>query len=116
MRLPRARFKVRRLMAAVAVAAVVCVVASNAYRHGGITDRLVVLTVASAVAAGSGLWAMRRPLPALLPLIAAWIATPGGSPHPRRHQRLGRRLLPGLDRRGPGRLALQAPFKPGRPP
>jgi hypothetical protein len=63
-------------MTAVAVTALVTLVASNPYRHRGITDRRVVIPVASAVAAGYGLGAMRRPVVFLLPLLAVWIATP----------------------------------------
>ena len=76
MRLPRVRFTVRRMMVAVAVAALVLLVASNEDRHDGITDKRVVIPVACAVAAVYGLGAMRRPLMFLLPLLAVWIATP----------------------------------------
>jgi hypothetical protein len=76
MRLPRVRFTVRRMIVAVAVAALVLLVASNSYRHDGITDKRVVIPVASVVAAVYGLGAMRRPLMFLLPLLAVWIATP----------------------------------------
>lgn len=76
MRLPRVRITVRRMMAAVAVAAWVLLVATNAYRHGGITDKRVVLPVACAVAAVYGLGAMRRPLAFLGPLAVLWVATP----------------------------------------
>ena len=63
-------------MAAVAVAALVSLVASNAERPDGITDERVVLPVASVVAALYGLGAMRRPLRFLAPLLAVWIITP----------------------------------------
>jgi hypothetical protein len=82
MRLPRVRFTVRRMMVAVAVAALVSLVTSNSYRHDGITDKRVVIPVASVVAAVYGLGAMRRPLMFLLPLLAVWIATPQVD-HPR---------------------------------
>ncbi len=68
------RFTVRRVMALVAVAALVALVASNPGRHDGITDQRVVVPVAS-VAAAYGLGAMRRPLVFLAPLIAVWITT-----------------------------------------
>ena len=58
MRLPR--MTTRRWMVAVAAAALVSLVASNPYRHGGITDKRVVISVASAVAAVYGIGAMRR--------------------------------------------------------
>ncbi len=73
---PRVRFTVRRIMTAVAVAALVSLVATNPYRHDGITDKRAVIPLASAVAAAYGLGAMRRPLVFLAPLIAVWIATP----------------------------------------
>jgi hypothetical protein len=76
MHLPRVQFTVRRIMAAVAVAALVSLVASNPYRHDGITDKRVVIPVASIVAAVYGLGAMRRPLMFLFPLIVALIAPP----------------------------------------
>ena len=74
MRQPRSRMTVRGLMAAVAVAALFSLFASNADRHDGITDKRVVIPVASVVAAVYGLGAMRRPLVFLAPLIAVWIA------------------------------------------
>jgi hypothetical protein len=67
----------RRLMFAVAVTALVLLVASNPYRHDGITDKRVVIPVAAVVAAVYGIGAMRRPWMFLLPLLVAWIATPG---------------------------------------
>ena len=76
MRLSRVRFTVRGIMAVVAVAALVSLVASNPYRHDGITDKRIIIPVASVVAAVYGLGAMRRPLLFLLPLLAVWIATP----------------------------------------
>jgi hypothetical protein len=76
MRLPRVRFTVRRMMVTAAVSALVWLVAWNAYSHDGITDKRVVIPVASVVAAAYGLGAMRRPVTFLLPLLAAWIATP----------------------------------------
>src|SRR4051794_31695729 len=63
-------------MAAVAVAALVSLVASNAERPDGITEKRVVLPVASVVAALYGLGSMRRPLRFLAPLLAVWIITP----------------------------------------
>jgi hypothetical protein len=73
----------RRWMVAVTVAALVSLVASNPYRHDGITDKRVVIPVASVVAAVYGVGAMRRPLVFLLPLLIVWIATPGvDHPHP----------------------------------
>ena len=74
MRLPR--MTTRRRMIAIVVGALVSLVASNPHRHDGITDKRVVIPVASAVAAVYGLAAMRRPLTTLLPLLAVWIATP----------------------------------------
>jgi hypothetical protein len=76
MRWPRVRLTVRWIMAAVAAAALVSLVASNAERPGGITDKCVVLPVASVVAALCGLEAMRRPLRFLALLLAVWIITP----------------------------------------
>ena len=76
MRLPSVQFTMRRMMAAVAVTAFMCLVASNADRRDGITDKRVVIPVASVVAAAYGIGAMRRPLMFLLPLLAVWIATP----------------------------------------
>ncbi len=76
MRLPRVRFTVRRMMVAVAVAALVSLVASNPDRHDGIDDKRVVIPIASAVAAAYGIGAMRRPVLFLMPLLAVWIATP----------------------------------------
>ena len=76
MRLPRVRITIWRIMVAVSIAALVSLVASNPYRHDGITDKRVVIPIASAVAADYGLAAIRRPLVSLLPLLAAWIATP----------------------------------------
>jgi hypothetical protein len=70
------------MMAAVAVAALVSLVASNSDRHDGITDKRVVIPIASIVAAIYGLGAMRRPLLFLTPLILVWIATPQVD-HPR---------------------------------
>jgi hypothetical protein len=69
-------------MIAIVVGALVSLFASNPYRHDGITDKRVVIPVASAVAAAYGLAAMRRPLMSLLPLLAVWIATPQVD-HPR---------------------------------
>lgn len=77
MRMPRVRSTVRWIMAVVAVAALVSLVATNPYRHDGITDKRVVIPVASVAAAVYGVGAMRRPLLFLLPLLAAWMATPG---------------------------------------
>lgn len=76
MRLTRPRLSLRQMMAFVAVAALVSLVASNPDRHNGVTDRWVVIPVASAVAAAYGVGAIRRPLAFLAPLIAAWIAMP----------------------------------------
>jgi hypothetical protein len=76
MRLPRVRFTMRRIMASVAVAALVSLAVSSPYRHDGITDKRVVIPVASIVAAVYGLGAMRRPLMFLLPLLVVWVATP----------------------------------------
>ena len=76
MRLSQVQFTVRRMMVAVAVAALVLLVASNDDRHDGITDKRMVIPVACVVAAVYGLGAMRRPLMFLLPLIAVWIVTP----------------------------------------
>jgi hypothetical protein len=73
---PRVRFTIRSMMMVVAVTALVALVASNPDRHNGITDKRVVIPVASAVAAVYGVWAMRRPVVSLLPLLAVWIATP----------------------------------------
>jgi hypothetical protein len=73
---PRVRFTVRRMMVAVVVAALVSLVVSNPDRHGGITDKRVVVPIASVVAAAYGLGAMRRPLMFLMPLLAAWLFTP----------------------------------------
>jgi hypothetical protein len=64
------------MMVVVVVAAFVSLVASNPYRHDGITDKRVVIPVASIVAAVYGLGAIRRPLVFLFPLLVAWIATP----------------------------------------
>jgi hypothetical protein len=64
------------LIAAVAVAAFVSLVAANADRHEGITDKRALIAVASAVAAIFGLAAVRRPRLCLWLLIAVWIATP----------------------------------------
>jgi len=83
MRLPGVRFTVRRMMVAVAIAALVLLVASNQDCDDGITDKRLVIPVASVVAAVYGLGAMRRPLMLLLPLLAVWIATPQVD-HPRR--------------------------------
>jgi hypothetical protein len=83
MRRPHARITVRRIMAWVAVAALVSLAATNPDRHDGITDRRVVVPVASVVAAVYGVGAMRRPLAFLWPLVAVWIATPRvDHPHP----------------------------------
>ena len=76
MRWPRVRLTVRWIMAAVAVPALVSLVASNAERPDGITDKRVVLPVASVVAALYGLGAMRRPLRFLARLLAVRIITP----------------------------------------
>ncbi len=70
------RMTTRWWMVAVAVAAFVSLVVSNPYRHDGITDKRVVIPVASAVAAVYGVGAMRRPLMFLLPLLIVQIATP----------------------------------------
>jgi len=70
------QFSVRRIMAAVAVVALISLVASNPYRHGGITDKRMIIPVGSVVAAIYGLGAMRRPLLFLLPLLTVWIVTP----------------------------------------
>jgi hypothetical protein len=63
-------------MTVVLVAALISLVATNPYRHDGITDRSVVIPVASVVAALYGVGSMRRPLAFLLPLLAVWIVTP----------------------------------------
>jgi hypothetical protein len=76
MRVPRVRFTVRRMMLAVVVVALVSLVASNPDRHDGITDKRVVIPVASSAAAVYGIGAMRRPVLFLMPLLAVWIATP----------------------------------------
>lgn len=70
------RFTIRRLMALVAVVALIVLVVSNAYRHDGITDKRVVIPLASVVAAGYGVGSMRRPLVFLAPLLVIWIVTP----------------------------------------
>jgi hypothetical protein len=80
MRLPR--MTTRRWMVVVAVTALVSLVASNPYRHDGITDKRVVIPVASVVAAVYGVGAMRRPLVFLLPLLVVWIAPQVDHPHP----------------------------------
>ncbi len=82
MKLPRVRLTVRWMMMAVAVAALVSLVASNPYHYDGITDRRVVIPVASVVSAVYGLGTTRRPLMFLVPLLAVWIATPQVD-HPR---------------------------------
>jgi hypothetical protein len=70
-------------MIAVAVTALVLLVALNPYRHDGITDKRVVIPVASVVAAVYGVGAIRRPWMFLLPLLIVQIATPGvDHPHP----------------------------------
>lgn len=76
MRLARVRITVRRIMTAVAIAAFVSLIASNPYRHNGVTDKRVVIPVASFVAAIYGIGAMRHPFVFLAPLLAAWILTP----------------------------------------
>ncbi len=76
MRWSRVQLTVRWIMAAVEGAALVSLVASNAERPNGITDKRVVLPVASVVAALYGLGAMHRPLRFLSPLLAVWIITP----------------------------------------
>jgi len=114
MRLPRVRFTVRLMMVAVAVAALVSLVASNSYRHDGITDKRVVIPVASVVAAVYGLGAMRRPLMFLLPLLAVWIATPQvDHPRTRCYQSFSRRLFPRLGHWGFSRLDVPAPHGRG---
>jgi hypothetical protein len=67
----------RRWMVVVAATALVSLVASNPYRDDGVTDKRVVIPVASVVAAVYGVGAMRRPLMFLLPLLVVWIVTPG---------------------------------------
>jgi hypothetical protein len=81
-RLPRVRFTLRRIMEAVAVAALICLVISNPYRHDGITDRRILVPVAAGVAAVYGIGAMRRPWMFLWPLIVVWVVTPQVD-HPR---------------------------------
>ena len=76
MQRPRVRFTVRRVMAAVAVAALILLVVSNAERHDGTTDSGVVFPVACVVSATYGLGAMRRPLGFLLLLVVVWLAMP----------------------------------------
>ena len=76
MRLSSPRFTIRRLMVVVVVVALTSLVASNPYRHDGIRDNRIVIPVASIIAVAYGLGAMRRPKMFLVPLIAAWIATP----------------------------------------
>ena len=66
------QFTLSRFTGVVAAVVLISVVISNASRPDGITDKRVVIPVASAY----GLWAMRRPLPALLPLLVLWVADP----------------------------------------
>jgi hypothetical protein len=75
MRLPRVRFTVRAIMAAVAVAALTSL-AAKIYREYPSTEKRVVILVASVVAGAYGLGAMRRPLVFLVPLLVVWVATP----------------------------------------
>jgi hypothetical protein len=70
-------------MVAVAVIALITLVVSSQDRHDGITDKRVVIPVASVVAAVYGVRAMRRPLMFLLPLLIVWIAT-SAVDHPNR--------------------------------
>jgi peptidoglycan/LPS O-acetylase OafA/YrhL len=76
------RFRLRTLLIAVAIAALVSLVASHPYRQDGITDKRVVIPIASVVAAAYGLGSMSRPLAFLAPLLVAWIVTPQVD-HPR---------------------------------
>ena len=76
------RFRLRTLLVAVAAVALVLLVASNPDRQDGITDKRVVIPVASVVAAVYGLGSMCRPLAFLVPLLVAWIITPRVD-HPR---------------------------------
>jgi hypothetical protein len=74
--MPMPQITIRKLMAVVAIAALISLVASNAYRHGGITDKRIVIPVACLVSAVYGIGAVRRPLVVLMPLLVVWIVTP----------------------------------------
>jgi hypothetical protein len=70
------QFRLRTLLILVAIASLISLVASNPYRHGGITDKRVVIPVASIIAAFYGVASMRRPLLLLWPLVVVWVVTP----------------------------------------
>jgi hypothetical protein len=72
----RPRFRVRTLMVIVAGASLVLLVASQAGRPDGITDKRIVVPVACIVAVFYGIEAMRHPWAFLVPLVGASMLAP----------------------------------------